>query len=97
MGFEFVCVHYCELCGYMVGIRNPKVFAKKLVLGLDKTINLWYNNIMKNNTKKVYATITRIKLDPKSKAYKKAIAKSQGMLTGNPDIYQVTGKFIDKV
>ena len=45
---------------------------------------------------KVYQTMTGVKLDPKSKAYKKAIAKSQGMLTGNPDIYQTTGKFVDK-
>ena len=45
---------------------------------------------------KVYQIITSIKLAPTSKAYKKAIAKSQGMLTGNPDIYQTTGKFVDK-
>ena len=46
--------------------------------------------------KKVFQIITSVKLDPKSKAYKKAIAKSQGMLTGSPDIYQTTGKFVIK-
>jgi hypothetical protein len=46
---------------------------------------------------KVYQIITSVKLDPASKAYKKAIAKSQGMLTGSPDIYQTTGKFVDKI
>ena len=45
---------------------------------------------------KVYQIITSVKLDPASKAYKKAIAKSRGMLTGSPDIYQTTGKFVDK-
>jgi hypothetical protein len=45
---------------------------------------------------KVYQIITSVKLDPTSKAYKKAIAKSQGMLTGSPDIYQTTGKFVVK-
>ena len=46
---------------------------------------------------KVYQIITSVKLDPASKAYKKAIAKSKGMLTGSPDIYQTTGKFVDKI
>jgi hypothetical protein len=46
--------------------------------------------------KKVFQIITSVKLDPKSNAYKKAIAKSKGMLTGSPDIYQTTGKFVDK-
>ena len=45
---------------------------------------------------KVYQIITSVKLDPNSKAYKKAIAKSKGMLTGSPDIYQTTGKFVVK-
>jgi len=36
------------------------------------------------------------KLSPSSKAYKKAIARSQGMLTGNPDIYQATTKMMLK-
>jgi len=52
---------------------------------------------MKNKTNKVYQIITSVKLSPNSKAYKKAIAKSQGMLTGSPDIYQTTGKFVDKI
>ena len=46
---------------------------------------------------KVYKIITSVKLSPTSKAYKKAIAKSKGMLTGSPDIYQTTGKFVKKV
>jgi len=51
---------------------------------------------MKNTTKKTY-TITHLrKLSPDSKAYKKAIARSKGMLTGNPDIYQATGKMMLK-
>ena len=49
MGFEFVCIRTCELCGYMVDIRNIEFSAKKLVLGVDKTNFLWYNIIMKNN------------------------------------------------
>ena len=40
-------------------------------------------------------TISSVKLDPNSKAYKKAIAQSQGMLTGNPDIYQDTTKLMN--
>ena len=40
-------------------------------------------------------TISSVKLDPNSKAYKKAIAQSQGMLTGNPDIYQTTTKLMN--
>jgi hypothetical protein len=86
----------------MVGIRNVEFSAKKLVLGLDKSASLVYNISMRNTTKdnkmsKVYKIITSVKLDPKSKAYKKAIAKSKGMLTGSPDIYQTTGKFVDKI
>jgi len=50
LGFEFVGVLCCELCGSMVDCRNPKVFAKKLDLGLDKSVNLVYNTIMKNNS-----------------------------------------------
>jgi len=96
LGFEFVCVLYCELCGAMVDVRNIAFSAKKLVLGVDNTTNLWYNIIMKNKTNKVYQIITSVKLSPNSKAYKKAIAKSKGMLTGTPDIYQTTGKFVDK-
>jgi len=69
---------------------------KKVNFGLDKSINLWYNTIMKNTTNKVY-TITHLrKLSPSSKAYKKAIARSKGMLTGNPDIYQATSKMMPK-
>ena len=45
---------------------------------------------------RTYVTVKSVKLDPNSKAYKKAIARSKGMLTGNPDIYQTTGKFVDK-
>ena len=45
---------------------------------------------------KVY-TITHLrKLSPNSKAYKKTIAQSKGMLTGNPDIYQATTKMMPK-
>jgi hypothetical protein len=33
----------------MVDIRNIEFSAKKLVIGLDKLVNLWYNIIMKNN------------------------------------------------
>ena len=40
-------------------------------------------------------TVKSVKLDPNGKAYKKAIAKSQGMLTGNPDIYQDTTKLMN--
>ena len=32
MGLEFVCVLYCELCGSMVDVRNPSIFAKKFRL-----------------------------------------------------------------
>jgi hypothetical protein len=46
--------------------------------------------------RKVYQAMNHVKLDPKSKAYKKAIAKSQGMLTGKPVIYQVTTKLVSK-
>jgi hypothetical protein len=44
LGFEFVCVLSCELCGSMVDIRNPSIFAKNNALGVDKTINLCYND-----------------------------------------------------
>ena len=54
------------------------------------------NTTKDNKMSKVYKIITSVKLDPNSKAYKKAIAKSKGMLTGSPDIYQTTGKFVDK-
>jgi hypothetical protein len=40
----------CELCGSLVDVRNPKVFAKKLVLGLDKSASLVYNISMRNKT-----------------------------------------------
>ena len=50
-----------------------------------------------NRMNNVYKIMTSVKLDPNSKAYKKAIAKSKGMLTGSPDIYQTTGKFVDKI
>jgi len=40
-------------------------------------------------------TMKSVKLDPNSKAYKKTIAQSQGMLTGNPDIYQTTTKLMN--
>ena len=39
--------------------------------------------------------LNTVKLDPNSKAYKKTIANSQGMLTGNPDIYQDTTKLMN--
>ena len=40
-------------------------------------------------------TIKSVKLDPNSKAYKKAIARSKGVLNGNPDIYQNTTKLMN--
>ena len=40
-------------------------------------------------------TIKSVKLDPNSKAYKKAIANSKGVLNGNPDIYQDTTKIMN--
>jgi hypothetical protein len=40
-------------------------------------------------------TISSVKLDPNSKAYKKAIANSKGVLNGNPDIYQNTSKLMN--
>ena len=40
-------------------------------------------------------TIKSVKLDPNSKAYKKAIVDSKGVLNGNPDIYQQTTKLMN--
>jgi len=40
-------------------------------------------------------TIKSVKLDPNSKAYKKVIANSKGVLNGNPDIYQDTTKLMN--
>ena len=40
-------------------------------------------------------TIKSVKLDPNSKAYKKAIANSKGVLNGSPDIYQDTTKIMN--
>ena len=40
-------------------------------------------------------TIKSVKLDPNSKAYKKAIARSKGVLNGSPDIYQDTTKLMN--
>ena len=40
-------------------------------------------------------TISSVKLDPNSKAYKKVIANSKGVLNGNPDIYQNTTKLMN--
>jgi hypothetical protein len=40
-------------------------------------------------------TISSVKLDPNSKAYKKVIANSKGVLNGNPDIYQDTTKLMN--
>jgi hypothetical protein len=40
-------------------------------------------------------TIKSVKLDPNSKAYKKAIADSKGVLNGSPDIYQDTTKIMN--
>ena len=40
-------------------------------------------------------TVKSVKLDPNSKAYKKAIANSKGVLNGNPDIYQNTSKLMN--
>jgi len=44
---------------------------------------------------KTRVTIKSVKLDPNSKAYKKAIANSKGVLNGNPDIYQNTTKLMN--
>jgi len=46
--------------------------------------------------KKSYTITHMRKLSPSSKAYKKAIARSKGVLNGKPDIYQTTGKWVDK-
>jgi len=51
---------------------------------------------MKNTTNKVFKLIITGKLSPNSKAYKKTIANSQGMLTGKPDIYTTVTKLVDK-
>jgi hypothetical protein len=40
-------------------------------------------------------TIKSVKLDPNSKAYKKTIADSKGVLNGSPDIYQTTTKLMN--
>ena len=40
-------------------------------------------------------TIKSVKLDPNSKAYKKVIADSKGVLNGSPDIYQDTTKIMN--
>ena len=40
-------------------------------------------------------TIKSVKLDPISKAYKKAIARSKGVLNGSPDIYEDTTKLMN--
>ena len=40
-------------------------------------------------------TIKSVKLDPNSNAYKKAIARSKGVLNGSPDIYQDTTKLMN--
>ena len=40
-------------------------------------------------------TIKSVKLDPNSKAYKKAIARSKGVLNSSPDIYQDTTKLMN--
>jgi len=40
-------------------------------------------------------TIKSVKLDPNSKAYKKTIADSKGVLNGSPDIYQTTTKMMN--
>jgi hypothetical protein len=40
-------------------------------------------------------TIKSVKLNPNSKAYKKVIANSKGVLNGNPDIYQNTTKLMN--
>tara|TARA_R110000823_G_scaffold49191_1_gene124403 strand:- start:381 stop:581 length:201 start_codon:yes stop_codon:yes gene_type:complete len=40
-------------------------------------------------------TIKSVKLDPNSKAYKKVIADSKGVLNGSPDIYQDTTKLMN--
>lgn len=59
MGFEFVGVLYCELCGCLVDFRNITFSAKKLVIGLDKINNLCYNDIMKNNNNNTNTTLTK--------------------------------------
>ena len=38
MGFEFVCVLSCELCGSMVDVRNPSIFAKNNALEVDNQL-----------------------------------------------------------
>ncbi len=40
-------------------------------------------------------TVKSVKLDPNSKAYKKVIANSKGVLNGSPDIYQDTTKIMN--
>ena len=40
-------------------------------------------------------TISSVKLNPNSKAYKKVIANSKGVLNGSPDIYQQTTKLMN--
>ena len=45
---------------------------------------------------RTYVIVKSVKLDQNSKAYKKAIARSKGVLNGKPDIYQTTGKWVDK-
>ena len=43
---------------------------------------------------KTYQSAKMQKLSPSSKAYKAAYARNK--LTGNPDIYQCSGKWVDK-
>ena len=52
MDFEPVCVLPCELCSSMVDVRSPKVFTKKLDLGIDKLISIVYNTDILNNSTK---------------------------------------------
>lgn len=44
---------------------------------------------------KTLVTVGSVKLNPDSKAYKKAIVNSKGVLSGNPDIYQTTTKLMN--
>tara|TARA_Y100000310_G_scaffold242659_1_gene246830 strand:+ start:417 stop:617 length:201 start_codon:yes stop_codon:yes gene_type:complete len=44
---------------------------------------------------KTLVTIKSVKLDPNSKAFKKVIADSKGVLNGSPDIWQTTTKLMD--
>jgi len=50
--FQSVRILPCELCSSMVDVRSPKVFTKKLDLGIDKLISIVYNTDILNNSTK---------------------------------------------